>query len=174
MARRRSEKPSKRAAKRPSGRPLKPPARLSRRRGALPGLAVVLATALGIGGYLYLWEDGSGELRPVGSTEALVEIVLPATFSEDAGRGKRMFDTYCAACHGSHAAGRKGTAPPLVHVIYEPSHHGDEAFQRAVAVGVRQHHWGFGNMAPVDGLTRRHVARIVAYIRELQRANGIR
>ena len=174
MARRRSEKPSKHAAKRPSGRPRKPSAPLPRRRVVLPGLAGVLAAALGIGGYLYLAEDGSRDLRPVGGSDALVEIVLPATFSEDAGRGKRMFNSYCAACHGSHATGRKGTAPPLVHIIYEPSHHGDEAFQRAVAVGVRQHHWGFGNMAPVEGLTRRHVARIVAYIRELQRANGIR
>ena len=69
--------------------------------------------------------------------------------------------------------GQEEVAPPLVHIIYEPGHHGDESFQRAVALGVRAHHWRFGNMAPVEGLTREDVALIVAYIRELQRANGI-
>ncbi|MFT6451992.1 MAG: hypothetical protein ACJA06_001479 [Halocynthiibacter sp.] len=61
----------------------------------------------------------------------------------------------------------------MVHKIYEPNHHGDEAFQRAAAAGVRSHHWGFGNMPPVEGLTRGDVTMIVAYIRELQRSNGI-
>ena len=58
-------------------------------------------------------------------------------------------------------------------MIYEPSHHGDEAFQRAAAVGVRGHHWPFGDMPPVEGVTRGDVTMIIAYIRELQRANGI-
>ncbi len=65
-------------------------------------------------------------------------------------------------------------APPLVHKIYEPSHHGDEAFQRAVADGVNGHHWPFDDMPPVKGLTRGDVAMVVIYIRDLQRANGIK
>ena len=72
-----------------------------------------------------------------------------------------------------NGVGQEGLAPPLVHNIYEPGHHGDEAFQRAVAVGVRRHHWPFGDMPPVEGLSRADVALIVAYIRELQSANGI-
>ena len=48
------------------------------------------------------------------------------------------------------------------------------AVQRAVARGVRAHHWRFGDMPRVEGLTRGDVAAIVAYVRELQRANGIR
>ena len=79
----------------------------------------------------------------------------------------------CAACHGVNAAGKDGVAPPLVHKIYEPSHHGDESFQRAAALGVRAHHWPFGNMPAVEGVTRGDVKMITAYIRELQRANGI-
>ena len=66
-----------------------------------------------------------------------------------------------------------GVAPPLIHKIYEPSHHGDESFQRAVAVGVRAHHWKFGNMPAIEGLTRGDVKAIIAYVRELQEANGI-
>ena len=72
-----------------------------------------------------------------------------------------------------NAVGQDGVAPPLVHKIYEPSHHGDESFQRAAAVGVRAHHWSFGDMPAVEGITRGDVTMIVAYIRELQRANGI-
>ncbi len=84
-----------------------------------------------------------------------------------------MFETKCAACHGVNAVGQNGVAPPLIHKIYEPSHHGDESFQRAVAQGVRGHHWSFGDMPPVDGLTRADVAMIVAYICTVQVANGI-
>jgi len=60
-----------------------------------------------------------------------------------------------------------------VHAIYEPGHHGDLAFKRAAMNGVRAHHWPFGNMPPVQGITRADIGAIVAYVRALQRANGI-
>lgn len=47
------------------------------------------------------------------------------------------------------------------------------AFQMAVVQGVRAHHWPFGDMPPQEGLTRADVRNIIAYVRELQRANGI-
>jgi cytochrome c len=108
----------------------------------------------------------------VGNT-TLVEVLLPSTLSDSAQIGKRAFEAKCVACHGVNAAGQVGVAPPLVHKIYEPSHHGDESFQRAVSLGVRAHHWRFGNMPAVEGLTRGDVAMVATYIRELQRANGI-
>lgn len=40
-------------------------------------------------------------------------------------------------------------------------------------MGVRSHHWRFGDMPPVDGLTRNDVAKVIAYIRRIERANGI-
>lgn len=104
---------------------------------------------------------------------ALAEVVLPESLSDNALVGERVFEAKCAACHGVNAVGQDGVAPPLVHVIYEPGHHGDESFQRAVEFGVPSHHWRFGNMPPVEGLTRGDVSMIVAYVRELQRANGI-
>jgi cytochrome c len=103
----------------------------------------------------------------------LANVILPATLSQNAQSGKRGFEAKCAACHGVNAAGQDGVAPPLVHKVYEPSHHGDESFQRAASLGVRAHHWPFGNMPAVEGLTRGDVKMIIAYIRELQRANGI-
>lgn len=103
----------------------------------------------------------------------LADVLLPESLSQNAQIGQLGFEARCAACHGLNAAGQDGVAPPLVHIIYEPSHHGDEAFQRAAAMGVRGHHWPFGDMPPVEGVTRGDVTMIIAYIRELQRANGI-
>ena len=108
-----------------------------------------------------------------GASTALVSVTLPQTLSDTANIGKTVFEAKCAACHGENAQGQDGVAPPLIHKIYESSHHGDESFQRAVAFGVRQHHWPFGNMPKVEGLTRADVAMVVRYIREVQRENGI-
>lgn len=107
------------------------------------------------------------------SDAAMVEVTLPDAFSANAQVGQQVFDAKCAMCHAVNADGREGVAPPLVHKIYEPGHHGDESFQLAAAIGVRAHHWSFGNMPPVEGITRGDVAMIIEYVRELQRANGI-
>ena len=104
---------------------------------------------------------------------ALVAIKTPESYSQNAQIGQRLFEAKCADCHGPNAVGQVGVAPPLIHIIYEPNHHGDESFQRAVALGVRAHHWKFGNMPAVAGLTRAEVKSIIAYVRELQRHNGI-
>ena len=104
---------------------------------------------------------------------ALASVLLPKTLSQNAQIGKQAFEAKCASCHGTNAAGQDGVAPPLVHIIYEPGHHGDETFQRAAAMGVRAHHWPFGNMPAIEGITQGDIKMVTAYIRELQRANGI-
>jgi mono/diheme cytochrome c family protein len=90
----------------------------------------------------------------------------------DLARGEQLFDNNCAVCHGPQATGTVN-GPPLVHEIYEPGHHSDEAFRRAVAQGSPQHHWDYGDMPPVPGLSDDEVEDIIAYIRELQREAGI-
>ena len=100
-------------------------------------------------------------------------IIVPETFSAPSYFGQIAFEQQCSACHGKNAAGSTGNGPPLVHPIYEPGHHGDTAFQRAALGGVQAHHWGFGDMPPVEGITPETVTLIAAYVRELQRANGI-
>lgn len=139
-----------------------------------PIIGVVAVVAIGVG--VWAWQGPAGvddvaASGPVG--EALVEVILPASLNEAETMGKRGFDAKCAACHGENAAGRNGVAPPLVHRIYEPSHHGDMAFVLAVQNGVQRHHWPFGNMPPVEGLTQAEILNIVAYVRALQAANGI-
>lgn len=103
----------------------------------------------------------------------LVTVKVPAQLSANAELGKMFFEVKCVACHGENAAGQDGVAPPLVHKIYEPSHHSDAAFVLAAERGVRAHHWKFGNMPPIEGLTQGEVKMIATYVRELQRENGI-
>jgi mono/diheme cytochrome c family protein len=92
--------------------------------------------------------------------------------SGDADRGAVAFANNCAVCHGEAAQGTT-QGPPLVHEVYEPSHHADVTFLLAVQRGVQQHHWDFGPMPPVPGVSEQDVADIVVYVRELQRAAGI-
>lgn len=92
----------------------------------------------------------------------------PADFES----GEAKFNANCARCHGSQGTG-SAQGPPLVHKIYEPNHHGDVAFQRAAASGVRAHHWKFGDMPKIDGVTPDEVEQITRYIRWLQQQAGI-
>lgn len=147
------------------------------------GLVVggVIAGGLVVAGWQLLQPGGAGQrhsMTPPDTSQLsegdpIATVRLPAQMSALTQVGKQAFDAKCAACHGANAAGTEGLAPPLVHRIYEPSHHGDISFQLAVQNGVRAHHWRYGNMPPVEGLTKGDVTGIIAYVRELQRENGI-
>lgn len=91
----------------------------------------------------------------------------------NAARGKALYDENCASCHGTDLKGTE-QGPPFLHRIYESSHHGDVSFQLAVRNGVRAHHWKFGDMQPVPGVSADDVAHITAYVRSQQRRVGIR
>lgn len=133
--------------------------------------AAVLAAAIGV--YLTTTQTNSQDNALPNAGTDLVNVALPDTLSAQAETGKQAFDAVCAACHGTNGAGKDGFGPPLVHVIYEPNHHGDMSFFMAVQNGVRAHHWRFGNMPPQEGLTKGDVTNIIAYVREMQQANGI-
>ena len=82
------------------------------------------------------------------------------------------YDAYCASCHGRNAAGTdKG--PTFLHRVYHPGHHGDQSFYIAALQGARAHHWKFGDMKPVEGVTEAQLQLIVTYVRALQKANGL-
>ncbi|CUJ38147.1 c-type cytochrome [Cognatishimia activa] len=137
-------------------------------------LLIGLCALVGVATYINLRPapaDNASRSTPAVGT-AIVAIQMPR-LEGNAVIGQRIFENACAACHGSNAVGVEGAGPPLIHVIYESSHHADESFQRAVATGVRSHHWQFGNMPPVEGLTRGDTEMVIQYIREIQRANGI-
>lgn len=106
--------------------------------------------------------------------KGLVEsaVLAPAAAAVEAGSGEALFLANCSRCHGAGALGTD-QGPPLIHKYYEPSHHADDAFYAAVAQGVQSHHWNFGNMPPIPGVSQDDVGEIVAYVRALQRQAGI-
>lgn len=132
-------------------------------------LAVVLA--VGIAAYVYMrptpQPTAAGTARPI-----VANVVVPALTPLERD-GQVKFDQYCVGCHGENAAGQEGSGPPFVDPIYKPGHHGDMAFMLAPRNGVRAHHWPFGDMPPVSGVTDEDLKAIIAYVRAIQRANGI-
>ncbi|SMF27594.1 Cytochrome c [Tistlia consotensis] len=132
----------------------------------LPKYLVVVVLAGGLGAWL--WHVAVPD-RPGRGTVVAVKV---PELSWMAKRGKVAFDSVCAACHGANAAG-SDKGPPLVHQIYNPGHHPDTAFFRAVRSGAPQHHWRFGAMPPQPQVTQEQITDIIQYIRELQLANGI-
>jgi len=92
-------------------------------------------------------------------------------FSEPAIRGRELFNKNCKVCHGENGTGTD-QGPPFLHRFYVQNHHGDQAFVLAAKLGVRSHHWRFGNMPAQPQVNEQQVLLIVKYIRELQRANG--
>lgn len=96
---------------------------------------------------------------------------IPIQDSDLVETGGRLYADNCAECHGDDLRGTdKG--PSHLSELYEPGHHGDGAFMVAVLAGSREHHWDFGAMPPVEGLTREQVDAIIAFVRERQRVEG--
>lgn len=85
--------------------------------------------------------------------------------------GQAVYANSCASCHGLDLEGtNKG--PSHLSLVYEPGHHGDDAFRAAIANGSPQHHWNFGDMPPVEGLSADQVDDVIAYIRGEQERRG--
>jgi len=126
---------------------------------AWAGLAAVVAAVLA--GVRYLTPEAAPR----------VEVAVPA-LSGEAAAGANLYTRYCAECHGA-AGGGADKGPPLVHRIYAPGHHADAAFALAALRGSPAHHWRFGDMPPVQGVTEEEVTKIVAFVRAVQRANGV-
>ncbi len=126
---------------------------------------VVIASVL-LGGIAVVVGKFSGP-----ATGSVVDVKVPE-LSRQARKGEVVYNSRCSSCHGENGSGSKA-GPPLVHDIYNPGHHSDEAFYRAVKMGVKQHHWPYGNMPPRPEVSTKEVTAIIDYMRELQEANGI-
>ena len=120
-------------------------------------------------------------MRHVLATLLLVALAACAGTTDDGGdvvaagdprAGAALYADNCAVCHGADLRG-SAAGPSLLHEVYEPSHHADAAFLLAVQRGVQPHHWEFGAMPPIPGLSQQDVDDIIAFVREEQRAVGI-
>ena len=132
---------------------------------------LLVIAGVAVGSILAVWLSRSPSQR-LASAGPMAVVSVPELSTQEQ-RGRAAFEANCASCHGRNAAGRQGIAPPLVHNIYEPDHHANAAFQIAVSNGVRQHHWTFGSMPRVEGVTGGEVRDITAYVRALQRESRI-
>lgn len=143
------------------------------RRGRLRALAVALATSAfavacgtdagDAGDYL------AEEPAPTSSTAA------PPSASTAAAPavpdGAAVYQQYCAECHGVDLRGTdKG--PSQLSIVYEPNHHGDYAYRVAIREGTREHHWWFGDMPPVEGITDLEIEKVISFIRAEQQRLG--
>ncbi len=83
-------------------------------------------------------------------------------------------EVYAESCASCHAADLRGTdkGPSHLSIVYEPGHHGDESFRQAIANGAPQHHWTFGDMPAVQGLSDTDVEAVIEFVREEQQRQG--
>ena len=125
----------------------------------------VVLVVLGLGIGIVGWRT----ISPVifGVDGGMRELIVPQ-LSAAARKGQRAFEENCISCHGKHAIGTD-QGPPLIHDYYNPGHHADGAFYLAAARGVVQHHWNFGDMKPVEGMTPKKMDRVVPYVRYYQK-----
>lgn len=93
--------------------------------------------------------------------------VAPADSSD----GAALYQSNCASCHGADLRGTdKG--PSHLSIVYEPNHHGDDAFRSAIVNGAQQHHWNFGDMAAIPGLDDTQIDAVINFVRTEQERQG--
>ena len=143
------------------------------RRGPLRLTAPLAVAALALLALLTACggEAAAAAAAPAAATGS-VAVATEVELSPGAEAGRAVFSANCALCHGEGAAGT-GLGPPLVNRIYEPGHHPDPSIRLAVLSGVQQHHWTFGDMPAVAGVSSDEIEHVICYVRELQYANGI-
>jgi mono/diheme cytochrome c family protein len=89
----------------------------------------------------------------------------------EASDGAALYQSNCASCHGADLRGTD-EGPSHLSIVYEPNHHGDDAFRSAIVNGAQQHHWNFGDMAAITGLDDDQIDAIIGYVRSEQQRQG--
>lgn len=100
-----------------------------------------------------------------------VSVEVESAPAGDVATGEALYAANCASCHGIDLRGTE-LGPSHLSIVYEPGHHGDAAFFLAVRNGSPAHHWQFGDMPPIDGLSDDDIAAITAYVRAQQELHG--
>jgi mono/diheme cytochrome c family protein len=89
------------------------------------------------------------------------------------GDGAAVYAARCASCHGGELQGTD-RGPSHLSSVYKPGHHSDASFRQAILRGSPQHHWSFGAMPPVEGMSEGDITAVIAYIRAQQQARGFK
>jgi mono/diheme cytochrome c family protein len=119
---------------------------------------------------LVVW-TGAFILGACGASGSAGNAGIEAQDSELVAVGGELYAEACASCHGANLRGTE-RGPSHLSEVYEPGHHADASFLLAVRRGVAPHHWSFGPMPTIEGLTDADVEAIVAFVRDAQRREG--
>ncbi|QYG91858.1 cytochrome c [Iamia sp. SCSIO 61187] len=102
-----------------------------------------------------------------------------AACGDDGGRteagpttGAELYQRSCASCHGRDLRGTD-LGPSHLSQVYAPDHHPDASFRAAIEEGSTAHHWDFGDMPPIRGLSDDEIDLVIAYVREQQEIHGL-
>ncbi len=141
---------------------------------------IFLVGAIGVGVMMFFGPNQSSFFPTPASSPSSSTNAAPSTSTPTAGltpatsvaSGQKLYEKNCMACHGKNAKGTE-QGPTFIHKVYEPNHHGDGSFVVAAKLGVRAHHWRFGNMPAQPQVNEQQVLEIIKYIRKLQKTAGI-
>lgn len=121
----------------------------------------------------------AGRPTRLGLVAVVVAVAVGACSGDDApsdagatSAGAELYAQSCASCHGSDLRGTD-EGPPHLSQVYAPDHHPDASFRAAITQGSPAHHWEFGDMPPVDGLSDEAIDLIIAHVREQQATHGL-
>lgn len=89
----------------------------------------------------------------------------------DSQDGAEVFAAACASCHGADLRG-SDKGPSQLSILYEPGHHTDASFRAAILNGSVQHHWNFGDMAAIEGLSGAEIDAVITFVRAQQAEHG--
>jgi len=112
-------------------------------------------------------------LKVAFSTIALSSLSGACSSTEPSGTadGASVYTQNCASCHGTDLRGTD-RGPSQLSIVYEPNHHSDDAYRAAIRNGAPQHHWTFGNMPAIQGITDDEIELVIEFIREQQETFG--
>jgi mono/diheme cytochrome c family protein len=130
---------------------------------------LLFAVILVFSAFLLIDKSGWLESKRMARTGLFPELNYKPNISQ----GKAEYQKACVECHGAGLLGSE-KGPSLLDSTYKDSHHADLSFYYAVKSGVRQHHWRFGDMPKIAGLSPERVSDIIAYVRHKQKLSNIK
>lgn len=112
-------------------------------------------------------------LTVASSTLALASLSAACSSNEpsETADGATVYAENCASCHGADLRGTS-QGPSQLSIVYEPNHHSDDSYRAAIRNGAPQHHWGFGNMPAIQGITDDEIELVIQFIRQQQETLG--
>lgn len=132
---------------------------MTRRSGSV--IVTVATVAMTVVGVLGLTSCGGKDEQDV-----------PLTQEQLVARGRQVYAGTCATCHGDALKG-SSMAPSLLQAPFAPDQTPDSAFANAIQNGVPQKRFAKGPMPAQPSVAPKDIPAVVAYVRSVQRDNGI-